>query len=39
MGKRKSKRKPPPKQKRIQALSAVFPCPFCSHDRSCEVKM
>jgi len=39
MGKRKSKRKPPPKQKRIGALSLVFPCPFCSHDRSCEVKM
>ncbi|CAF0849592.1 unnamed protein product [Adineta steineri] len=39
MGKRKSKRKPPPKQKRIEALAAVFPCPFCSHDRSCEVKV
>ncbi|CAF0830848.1 unnamed protein product [Rotaria sordida] len=39
MGKRKSKRKPPPKQKRVEALSLVFPCPFCSHDRSCEVKI
>ena len=39
MGKRKSKRKPPPKQKRIGVLAVVFPCPFCSHDHSCEVKM
>lgn len=39
MGKRKSKRKPPPKQKRVEALTVTFACPFCSHDHSCEVKM
>ncbi|UJR08151.1 hypothetical protein I4U23_012427 [Adineta vaga] len=39
MGKRKSNRKPPPKQKRVEALTQAFACPFCSHDRSCEVKI
>ncbi|CAF1094453.1 unnamed protein product [Didymodactylos carnosus] len=39
MGKRKSKRKPPPKQKRIKPLETYFSCPFCGHDRSCEVKI
>lgn len=39
MGRRKSKRKPPPKQKNIQPLDQQFNCPFCNHEKSCEVKM
>ncbi|CAG7835209.1 unnamed protein product [Allacma fusca] len=39
MGKKKSKRKPPPKSKAIEPLETQFNCPFCNHERSCEVKM
>ncbi|PAV61660.1 hypothetical protein WR25_00678 isoform A [Diploscapter pachys] len=39
MGKRKSKRKPPPKVKAIVPLDTQFDCPFCNHERVCEVKM
>ncbi|XP_030371940.1 transcription elongation factor 1 homolog [Scaptodrosophila lebanonensis] len=39
MGRRKSKRKPPPKRKAIMPLEQQFNCPFCNHERSCEVKM
>ncbi|XP_050702035.1 transcription elongation factor 1 homolog [Eriocheir sinensis] len=39
MGRRKSKRKPPPKRKNIQPLDTQFNCPFCNHEKSCEVKM
>ena len=39
MGRRKSKRKPPPKNKNIEALDILFTCPFCNHEKSCEVKM
>ncbi|KAH8034867.1 hypothetical protein HPB51_003154 [Rhipicephalus microplus] len=39
MGRRRSKRKPPPKRKNIEPLETQFNCPFCNHERSCEVKM
>ena len=39
MGRRKSKRKPEPKKKMIQPLDKVFTCPFCNHEKSCDVKM
>ena len=39
MGRRKSKRKPPPKSKNIEALDTMFTCPFCNHEKSCEVRM
>ncbi|XGW07941.1 hypothetical protein V3C99_010788, partial [Haemonchus contortus] len=39
MGKRKSKRKPPPKAKAVEPLETQFNCPFCNHERVCEVKM
>lgn len=39
MGRRKSKRKPPPKRKAIEPLDLQFNCPFCNHEKSCEVKM
>lgn len=39
MGRRKSKRKPPPKRKAIEPLDQQFNCPFCNHEKSCEVKM
>ena len=39
MGRRKSKRKPPSKKKAIQPLDTQFNCPFCNHEKSCEVKM
>ncbi|EDV40154.1 uncharacterized protein Dana_GF20068 [Drosophila ananassae] len=39
MGRRKSKRKAPPKQKNIQPLAQVFDCPFCNHKQACEVLM
>lgn len=39
MGRRKSKRKPPPKRKAIEPLDIQFNCPFCNHEKSCEVKM
>uniref|UniRef100_T1H732 Transcription elongation factor 1 homolog n=1 Tax=Megaselia scalaris TaxID=36166 RepID=T1H732_MEGSC len=39
MGRRKSKRKPPAKRKAIMPLDQQFNCPFCNHEKSCEVKM
>ena len=39
MGRRKSKRKPPAKRKAIEPLDVMFNCPFCNHEKSCEVKM
>uniref|UniRef100_A0A914HWT5 Transcription elongation factor 1 homolog n=1 Tax=Globodera rostochiensis TaxID=31243 RepID=A0A914HWT5_GLORO len=39
MAKRKSKRKAPTKAKTIEALETQFNCPFCNHERVCEVKM
>ncbi|UYV67132.1 ELOF1 [Cordylochernes scorpioides] len=39
MGRRRSKRKPPPKKKAIEPLETLFNCPFCNHEKSCEVKM
>ncbi len=39
MGKRKSRRKPMTKAKTIQPLETQFNCPFCNHERTCEVRM
>ena len=39
MGRRKSNRKAPPKRKLVQPLDKVFACPFCNHEKSCDVKM
>uniref|UniRef100_A0A3Q2QK63 Transcription elongation factor 1 homolog n=1 Tax=Fundulus heteroclitus TaxID=8078 RepID=A0A3Q2QK63_FUNHE len=39
MGRRKSKRKPPPKKKMTGDLETQFTCPFCNHEKSCDVKM
>lgn len=39
MGRRKAKNKPPPKRKNITPLDTQFNCPFCNHEKSCEVKM
>ncbi|MEQ2311520.1 Transcription elongation factor 1, partial [Ameca splendens] len=39
MGRRKSKRKPPPKKKMTGDLESQFTCPFCNHEKSCDVKM
>lgn len=39
MGRRKSKRKPPAKRKNIEKLDVFFNCPFCNHEKSCEVKL
>jgi len=39
MGKRKSKRKPEARKKNIEPLDSQFDCPFCNHEKSCEVKM
>ena len=39
MGRRKSKRKPPPKNRATEPLDTLFNCPFCNHEKSCEVKM
>ena len=39
MARRKSKRKPPPKKKGIEPLEVTFTCPFCNHEKSCDVKM
>ena len=38
MGRRSSKRKPPPKRTNGK-LATKFPCPFCSYEDSCEVKL
>jgi len=39
MGRRRSKRKPPPKRKAIEPLDIQFTCPFCNSEKSCEVIM
>ena len=39
MGRRKSKQKPPPKRKMTGTLETQFTCPFCNHEKSCDVKM
>lgn len=39
MGRRKKQAKPPPKRKAIEKLPTMFNCPFCNHERSCEVKL
>lgn len=39
MGKKKSNRKPEAAKKPIQPLDTLFNCPFCNHEKSCEVKM
>jgi transcription elongation factor Elf1 len=39
MAKKKSKRKAAPKAKIIVPLETQFNCPFCNHERVCEVKM
>ena len=37
MGRRKSKRKPEARKKNIEALDTQFTCPFCNHEKACEV--
>ncbi|XP_078048528.1 transcription elongation factor 1 homolog [Augochlora pura] len=39
MGRRKSKRQAPQKRKAIEPMDLQFTCPFCNHEKSCEVKM
>jgi len=39
MGRRRSKRKPGPKKKLLGTLESQFTCPFCNHEKSCDVKM
>jgi hypothetical protein len=39
MGKRKSRKKPPQKVKSVVPLETHFDCPFCNHEKTCEVKM
>ncbi|XP_034948745.1 transcription elongation factor 1 homolog [Chelonus insularis] len=39
MGRKKSKRQAPVKRKAIEPLETQFTCPFCNHEKSCEVKM
>ncbi|CAB1458647.1 unnamed protein product [Pleuronectes platessa] len=39
MGRRKSKRKPPTKKKLTGDLDNQFTCPFCNHEKSCDVKL
>lgn len=39
MGKKKSKRKPIAARKAVEPLDMQFDCPFCNHEKSCEVKM
>ena len=38
MGRRRSKRKAPSKKKN-DPLATQFNCPFCNHEKSCDVKM
>ena len=37
MGRRKSSRKPEAGKKNIEALDTQFTCPFCNHEKACEV--
>lgn len=39
MGRRRKASKPPPRKKMIQPLDTFFNCPFCNHEKSCEVKL
>ncbi|XP_019645797.1 transcription elongation factor 1 homolog isoform X1 [Branchiostoma floridae] len=39
MGRRRKSSKPPPKKKMTEPLQIVFPCPFCNHEKSCEVNL
>jgi len=39
MAKKKSKRKAPTGRKALEPLDLQFNCPFCNHEKSCEVKM
>merc|ERR1712178_252320 len=39
MGRRRSKRKPPPKRKMVEDLETVFTCPFCNSEKSCTVEL
>ncbi|XP_044576593.1 transcription elongation factor 1 homolog [Cotesia glomerata] len=39
MGRKKSKRQAPTRKKNIEPLETQFTCPFCNHEKSCEVKM
>lgn len=39
MGRRTPKRKLRPKKKLTGTLETQFTCPFCNHEKSCEVKM
>ena len=38
MGRRKSKRSAPPTKAKL-VLEQIFDCPFCNHEKSCEVTM
>merc|ERR1712226_282285 len=39
MGRRRSKRKPPPKKKNLEPLEIAFTCPFCNSEKSCSCVM
>jgi len=39
MGKRKSRKKLPEKMKVLQPLDTQFDCPFCNHEKTCDVKI
>lgn len=39
MGRRKAKRETPQRNKTIVPMDIQFTCPFCNHEKSCEVKM
>nr|XP_034373604.1 transcription elongation factor 1 homolog [Arvicanthis niloticus] len=39
MGRRKPKWKPTQKKKMTGTLETQFTCPFCNHQKSCDVKM
>ncbi|KAH9394885.1 PREDICTED: transcription elongation factor 1 homolog [Rhagoletis zephyria] len=39
MGGRKSKKKPMARKKLTQPLDVLFNCPFCNHEKSCEVNL
>lgn len=39
MGRRKAKRETPQRKKAIVPMDIQFTCPFCNHEKSCEVKM
>lgn len=39
MGRRRSKRKAPSRKKTLGTLENQFNCPFCNHEKSCDVQM